>query len=49
MSALPMTKKLSVAEYLAIEERSEFKSELYHGEMFAKAGRVSRTIAFGRT
>jgi Uma2 family endonuclease len=30
--------KLTVAEYLAIEARAEFKSEYYNGEMFAMAG-----------
>ena len=30
--------KLTVAEYLAIERRAEFKSEFYDGEMFAMAG-----------
>jgi len=37
MSALPK-KILTVAEYLAIEERAEFKSEFYRGEMFAMSG-----------
>ena len=37
MSAVPKA-KLTVAEYLAIERRAEFKSEYYDGEMFAMAG-----------
>ncbi len=36
---LPMSavakRKLSAAEYLAIEQRAEFKSEFFNGEMFA--------------
>ena len=30
--------KLSVAQYLALEKRAEFKSEFFDGEMFAMAG-----------
>jgi Uma2 family endonuclease len=37
MSAI-RKKVLSVAEYLAIEKRAEFKSEFFRGEMFAMAG-----------
>ena len=37
MTAVPKT-KLTVAEYLAIERRAEFKCEFYDGEMFAMAG-----------
>ncbi len=37
MSAAPKP-KLTVAEYLAIERKAEFKSEYYRGEMFAMAG-----------
>jgi Uma2 family endonuclease len=37
MSAVPK-KKLTPAEYLAIERQAEFKSEFYAGEMFAMAG-----------
>lgn len=37
MGALPKP-KLTVAEYLAIERRAEFKSEFFDGEMFAMAG-----------
>lgn len=37
MSVEP-TKKLLPKEYLEIERRSEFKSEYWHGEMFAMAG-----------
>jgi Uma2 family endonuclease len=38
MSAIPKPRKLSVAEYLAIEATAETKSEFYDGEMFAMAG-----------
>ncbi len=38
MSAVTKPKKLSVAEYFAIEEKAERKSEFYDGEMFAMAG-----------
>lgn len=37
MSAIPK-KKLTEAEYLAIERAAEFKSEFHDGEMFAMAG-----------
>ncbi|MEO2091810.1 MAG: Uma2 family endonuclease [Gemmataceae bacterium] len=37
MSAVP-THKLTPAEYLAIEQAAEFKSEFFNGEMFAMAG-----------
>ncbi|MDB5313396.1 MAG: hypothetical protein JWO38_7598 [Gemmataceae bacterium] len=37
MSAVPK-KKLTEAEYLALERKAEFKSEFYNGEMFAMAG-----------
>lgn len=37
MTAAPK-KKLTVAEYLAIEEKAEVKSEFFNGEMFAIAG-----------
>ncbi len=37
MSAVPK-RKLSPAEYLAIEKKAEFKSEFFNGEMFAMAG-----------
>lgn len=37
MSAVPK-RKLTEAEYLAIERAAEFKSEFYNGEMFAMAG-----------
>lgn len=37
MSAVPR-KKLTEAEYLAIERAAEFKSEFYNGEMFAMSG-----------
>ena len=37
MSAMPK-KKLTAAEYLAIERAAEFKSEFYDGEMFAMSG-----------
>lgn len=38
MSAVPKPKKLTVAEYLAIEEKAERKSEFFDGEMFLMAG-----------
>ena len=50
MTAVPRS-KLTVAEYLAIERRAEFKSEFYDGEMFAMAGasvehnRVNKNLA----
>lgn len=37
MSAIPK-KKLTEAEYLAIEREAEFKSEFFDGEMFAMSG-----------
>ena len=37
MTAVPKP-KLTEAEYLAIEERAEFRSEFYRGEMFAMSG-----------
>lgn len=37
MSAMPK-RKLTVAEYLAIEEKADYKSEFFNGEMFAMAG-----------
>jgi Uma2 family endonuclease len=37
MSGAPKL-KLTAAEYLAIENKAEFKSEFYNGEMFAMAG-----------
>jgi Uma2 family endonuclease len=37
MTAVPKP-KLTEAEYLAIEEKAEFKSEFYRGEMFAMSG-----------
>lgn len=37
MSAIP-NKKLTEAEYLAIEREAEFKSEFFDGEMFAMSG-----------
>ncbi len=38
MSALLKPKKLTVAEYFAIEQKAERKSEFYDGEMFLMAG-----------
>ncbi|MBY0513443.1 MAG: Uma2 family endonuclease [Gemmataceae bacterium] len=38
MTAVPQPKKLTEAEYLAVEEAAEFKSEFYAGEMFAMSG-----------
>jgi Uma2 family endonuclease len=37
MTAVPKP-KMTEAEYLAIEEKAEFKSEFYRGEMFATSG-----------
>jgi Uma2 family endonuclease len=37
MSAVPRT-TLTVEQYLAIEQKAEFKSEFFQGEMFAMAG-----------
>ena len=37
MSSVP-TPKLTPSEYLEIERAADFKSEFYHGEMFAMAG-----------
>ena len=37
MSAVP-NRRLSVADYLAVENAAEFRSEYYDGEMFAMAG-----------
>jgi Uma2 family endonuclease len=37
MSAVPQ-RKLTAAEYLAIEKKADFKSEFFNGEMFAMAG-----------
>ena len=37
MSALPKM-KLTVAEYLTIERKAQFKSEFFNGEMFAMSG-----------
>ena len=37
MSAVPK-RKLTAAEYLAIEKKAAFKSEFFNGEMFAMAG-----------
>jgi Uma2 family endonuclease len=38
MFAVPKAKFLTPEEYLAIEEKAEFKSEYFNGEMFAMAG-----------
>ncbi len=38
MSALPKHRRLTAAEYLAIEDAAEFRSEFYDGEMFLMAG-----------
>jgi Uma2 family endonuclease len=38
MSSLPRPRRLTVAEYLAIENAAAFRSEFYDGEMFAMAG-----------
>lgn len=52
MTAVPKPRKLSEAEYLAIERAAAFKSEFYDGQMFAMAGaspshnRVKDNLAF---
>jgi Uma2 family endonuclease len=38
MSALPKPRKLTVAEYLALEETSELKHEFFDGERFVLSG-----------
>lgn len=38
MSAVLAEKEFSVEEYLALEDKAEFKSEYYNGEIFAMAG-----------
>ena len=38
MSAVPKPRKLTVAEYLALEEKAERRSEFSDGEMFQMAG-----------
>ena len=38
MSAIPKRRKLTVAEYFAIEEKAQQKSEFFDGEMFLMAG-----------
>jgi len=38
MSAITKPRKLTPIEYLAIEEKAEFKSEFFNGEMFAMSG-----------
>ncbi len=38
MSAMPKPRKLTAIEYLAIEEKAEFKSEFFDGEMFVMSG-----------
>lgn len=38
MAAVPATTRLTVAEYLAIEEKAERKSEFFDGQMFLMAG-----------
>jgi Uma2 family endonuclease len=38
MAAAPKPRKLTVAEYLAVENAAERKSEFYDGEMFLMAG-----------
>jgi Uma2 family endonuclease len=38
MTAIPKPRKLTVAEYFAIEEKTEHRSEFFDGEMFAMAG-----------
>lgn len=38
MTAVPKPHKLTVEEYLAIEEKAERRSEFYEGQMFLMAG-----------
>src|SRR6266540_3310944 len=38
MSVAEQVRKLTEAEYLALERAAEFKSEFFNGEMFAMAG-----------
>ncbi len=38
MAAVPKPRRLTVAEYFAIEELANWKSEFFDGEMFAMAG-----------
>ncbi|MFN8374735.1 MAG: Uma2 family endonuclease [Anaerolineae bacterium] len=38
MSAMPNPKSVTVKEYLTLDEKSEFKHEYYHGEIYAMAG-----------
>ncbi len=38
MSALPKPSRLTAAEYLAVENAADFRSEFYDGEMFLMAG-----------
>ena len=38
MTAIPKASKLTVEEYLAIEEKAESRSEFYDGQMFLMAG-----------
>jgi Uma2 family endonuclease len=38
MSTLPKP-RLTIEEYLEIEDKAEYKSEYYRGEMFAMGGR----------
>ena len=50
MSTLPKT-PLTAAQYLEIERKAEFKSEFFHGEMFAMSGgsRAHSGLAFRLT
>ncbi len=47
----PITRKLTVEEYLQLEEKSEIRHEFYHGEVYAMAGgtinhnRLTRRVA----
>src|SRR4051812_34810919 len=44
MSAVSKTRRCSFEEYLALEERAEFKSEFFDGEIFAMAGATSAHV-----
>ena len=48
MSALPQTRKLTVADYFAFEEASTTKHEFHDGEVFAMAGANREHNVIGR-
>jgi len=47
MSVAEQARKLTEAEYLAVERAAEFKSEFFDGEMFAMAGGTRRHSLIG--